>query len=276
MGLVALADLHLGSIRTDYLGLKELLTKCKESASLDPVGNTKFIFVGDLIDAANLYRTQTNLQFPRTMDVQRALVLWLDDQLPKGAEKILVMGNHERNLDSGNLTELLKMLGWKIYELFYCVETRYNILLSEPGKRICFIHSANKRYGGSRIIGRTPSLHFFEYTLGKELGADILVTGHSHKVFNMTLFNGIRFIMLPSFEYDVNNPGEIIGFTPAAWVYLENLGADRIETLPRSVKYLRELEIRNYRFVTEIVEAYYPRYKDLIYEDGKSGEDKKP
>ena len=263
MTILAFGDLHLGSIKSDYEGIQEILMRFKRKSK----EQRKYVFLGDLIDSTNMYSVQKYYQFPESVNIQRVLVIWLNSLLE--GEKILVCGNHEKNPNMNNILELLKLLGWKIYEHYYCedVEIGYPELSPYPNekKRICFAHTSFKTYRGSNVIGKTPGLQYFDYILGKNLGADIMVTAHIHKVLNITVVDGIKFITLPAFEYDINSPSKVLAHTPSCWVIFEKENKERIEFVRRTVDDILNLRERNIRFISRIIDEYYPAIHSLIY-----------
>ena len=263
--IISMADLHLGNIRTDYKSIKEILIKFRNARKPLEENKRMIIVVGDLIDSVNMYKLQALMHLPKSMDAQRFLLLWLDDLIPDDMEKILVVGNHERNHQSVNLVELLKMLGWKIYNLYYCTDVDVGYPCPRRKKRICFMHTTHKAFSGSKFVGRTPGMQYFDYTVAKNLNADIFVTAHAHKMFNMVVYDGIKFIMLPAFDYDTNKSAATLGYTPCAWVYFPSDDKERIEYVKRDIDYILKIEEENFKLLAEITIDYYSKYRKMIY-----------
>jgi len=251
--IIALSDVHLGSLKTDYDSLIKIISKIRKDGK-----KGKCVVIGDLIESVNMYPEQILSLVPHGLDGQRILLTWFDDLIKDICEeKIIVLGNHELNPQRLNLIEFLKLLGWKIFRIYYCT--------SEAERNICFVHTSKKGVKGSAMVGRTPMMQAFDAMMAESLNADVLVTGHIHKMFNEIIVNNRKFIVLPSFQ--INDNGNI--FYNPCMLLIDGEWERTVCSDVHPGKMVR-MEERNIEILAEVFREYSKRYVEKIYDDANN------
>jgi len=170
-------DLHLGNLFTDVDGVLELAERVMKYADERVV----LVFVGDVIEGTNKYRTQIYKMFNvEPLRVQLDYLSWFINTLFDKSKEVgvrlkihIVLGNHDLGYDYGNLIKFIRKRG---------LDVSYDSLLIRTERhRILCKHQLNRGSRGSYLTWWSGYL----LNLGEKLlfqhNADILVTAHTHR-----------------------------------------------------------------------------------------------
>lgn len=179
MGVVGFfGDLHLGNLFSDVDGVLELFERGLSFTNDD---GYIAVFVGDVIEGTNKYRTQIYKMFNvEPLRVQLDYLSWFVNTLfDKANEKgvrlkvYIVLGNHDLGYDYGNLIKFIRKKN-----LYVAYDT---LMLKTDNYRIVCKHQLNRGSRGSYLTWWSGYLLNLGEKLLNEYNADVLVTAHTHR-----------------------------------------------------------------------------------------------
>ena len=176
--MVVFSDLHIGNM-FDYRSYYDSLDLVEKVIKRHGVDRTLLVMLGDICDAAEIYRTQLTLAENR---LQRYIAADVIDETAKrvNAYKIVVTaGNHDLRKGLELAYDVVKILRT---DYGYEVDYTENFLTEDvEGVRFLFTHTMSRRSRGSYFGGLTGYILTKILYLMVKTKADIAVLGHTHK-----------------------------------------------------------------------------------------------
>jgi len=179
--LVVFSDLHIGNM-FDYKAFYDAVRLNRKILSSNNVSEFSLAFLGDICDAAEIYRTQLTLAENR---LQRYIAAEIIDDVvrelsseAKLRDLIVTAGNHDLRKGLELVYDVVGLLRKKGYNVQY---TENYLIYEIDGVRFLLTHTMSRRSRGSYFGGLTGYILTKILYLMVKTKADIAVIGHTHK-----------------------------------------------------------------------------------------------